>query len=105
MSRRRGRDPSPAVAEPAPVVVAPLPAHPTDSLPPALRTLRRSYELASVSQFIGLFGTGIGIKDFDVEVSPTTQRACWVLLSVSSSLLVVRLPSRAVRMRKTDQEW
>lgn len=44
--------------------------HPTESLSPALRTLRRSFELLSVSYFVTMFGPAIGFSEFSVRVSP-----------------------------------
>ncbi|KAH9810566.1 hypothetical protein DFH28DRAFT_1097864 [Melampsora americana] len=41
--------------------------HPTESLPPPLRTLRRSYELLTVSYFVSIFGPAIGFPEFSLR--------------------------------------
>ncbi|KAA1119115.1 hypothetical protein PGT21_015506 [Puccinia graminis f. sp. tritici] len=41
--------------------------HPTQSLPPPLRTIRRSFELLSVSYFLNIFAPLLSIPDFTIS--------------------------------------
>lgn len=41
--------------------------HPTESLPPPLRTIRRSVELLSVSYFLNIFGSILAIQNFSIS--------------------------------------
>jgi hypothetical protein len=43
--------------------------HPTQSLPPPLRTIRRSFELLSVSYFLNIFAPFLSIEDWSISVS------------------------------------
>lgn len=52
---------------PAPLVDINSIVHPTESLPRSLRTLRRSYELLSVSYFLSIFGPAIGFPEFSLR--------------------------------------
>lgn len=80
----RRREPAPAAdPSPSPAAVDPELAQPTEHLPPALRTLRRSFELASLCQFVALFGPGLGIKEFDAEVSRPSSPARVVAAGVA----------------------
>ncbi|WAR57825.1 hypothetical protein PtB15_5B55 [Puccinia triticina] len=41
--------------------------HPTQSLPPPLRTIRRSFELLSVSYFLNIFAPALSIQNFAIS--------------------------------------
>ncbi|EGG10947.1 uncharacterized protein MELLADRAFT_92342 [Melampsora larici-populina 98AG31] len=52
---------------PAPLVDINSITHPTESLPRPLRTLRRSFELLSVSYFVSIYGPAIGFPEFSLR--------------------------------------